>query len=340
MNFSAQQNFEHDQPAATGVLLTNLGTPDAPSKVAVRRYLKEFLQDPRVVEIPRWKWWIILNGIILNTRPEKSATAYQKVWTDAGSPLLTACYRQRDKLEPVLREMFDDSIHVALAMRYGSPSIQSGMEALREKGCGEIIVLPMFPQYSATTTASTFDALADVLKGWRRIPALHFIDSYHDHPAYISALASSVKRHWRTHGEAERLLISFHGIPESYYQAGDPYPCHCRKTARLLKEQLSLKDERVFLCFQSRMGSEPWIQPYTDKTLQEWGEAGVESVDVVCPGFAADCLETLEEIAMQNRDLFLASGGRQYRYIPALNDAEAHIEALAQVLASHLGGEK
>lgn len=336
MRYSASNNFDHEQPACTGVLLTNLGSPDAPTPSALRRYLKEFLWDARVVEQPRWLWWLILNGIILNTRPAKSAEAYSKVWTDEGSPLLAITRRQRDKLQLSLEGRYNDEVHVEMAMRYGSPSIQAGLEALREKGCERIIILPLYPQYSATTTGSTFDAVAEVLKVWRRVPEISFINAYHDHPAYIEALAGSVQSYWQQHGEPERLLISFHGIPERYFEAGDPYPCHCRKTARLLREHLGLGDERAVLTFQSRFGREPWVRPYTDETLMEWGKAGVSSVDVICPGFAADCLETLEEIAMQNRELFLDAGGRQFRYIPALNDGDTHIEALAQVISEHL----
>ena len=336
MSYSTQKKFDHDQPAATGILLTNLGTPDAPTKSAVRRYLKEFLWDPRVVEQPRWLWWLILNGIILNTRPAKSAAAYQKVWTDEGSPLLTAGRLQQQKLERALREQLGENTHVELAMRYGNPSIRAGLEALRDKGCNRLLILPLYPQYSASTTASTFDAVADVLSTWRCLPDLHMINTYHDHPAYIAALTGSVKEYWQQHGEPDRLLMSFHGIPESYFNAGDPYPCHCRKTARLLREALDMDEERAPLAFQSRFGKQPWVKPYTDVTLESWGKSGVESVDVICPGFPADCLETVEEIAMQNRDLFLAAGGTQFRYIPALNDSDAHIQALAQIALEHL----
>jgi len=336
MTFSAQKNFDHDQQVATGILLVNLGTPDAPTPQALRRYLKEFLWDPRVVEQPRWLWWLILNGIILNTRPAKSAHAYQQVWTDEGSPLLAIGRRQRQMLEAELRSRVKGQLHVELAMRYGNPSIRSGLEALREKNCRRILVFSLYPQYSATTTGSTFDAVADVLHGWRRIPEFRMIDAYHKHPAYIGALADSVRAYWAEHGEPERLLMSFHGIPERYFRAGDPYPCHCRKTGQMLREALGLSEERAVLAFQSRFGREPWVQPYTDATLSEWGRQGVGSVDVICPGFPADCLETLEEIAIQNRDLFLEAGGRQLRYIPALNDSTTHVQALAEVAMPHL----
>lgn len=338
MPFSSQQNFDHEQPVATGILLTNLGTPDAPTTPAVRRYLKEFLSDPRVVEQPRWLWWLVLNGIILNVRPAKSAHAYQKVWTDAGSPLLSIGLQQQQLLEKAVRQRLGEGLHVELAMRYGNPSIQSGLEALREKNCRRILVFPLYPQYSATTTGSTFDAVADVLKTWRRVPELRMLDAYYKHPAYIGALAGSVRDYWAANGEPDRLLMSFHGIPERYFRAGDPYPCHCRKTGRLLREALDLPEERAVLTFQSRFGREPWVQPYTDVTLSEWARDGVGTVDVICPGFPADCLETLEEIAIQNRDLFVGAGGGQLRYIPALNDSAAHIEALAGIVEAQLAG--
>lgn len=338
MPFTAQKSFDHEQPVATGILMVNLGTPDAPTTSAVRRYLKEFLSDPRVVEQPRWLWWLILNGIILNVRPAKSAHAYQKIWGAEGSPLLTVSRRQQQLLNEELRSRIQGELHVELAMRYGNPSIRSGLEALREKNCRRILVFPLYPQYSATTTGSTFDAVADVLKSWRRVPALRMIDSYHKHPSYITALAASVRDYWAQHGEPERLLMSFHGIPERYFGAGDPYPCHCRKTAQLLREELGLSEERAVMTFQSRFGREPWVEPYTDATLRDWGTQGIGSVDVICPGFSADCLETLEEIAIQNRDLFLANGGRQLRYIPALNDSATHLRALAEVASAQLAG--
>ncbi len=336
MQFSAKENFDHKQEATTGILLTNLGTPDAPTKTALRTYLKEFLWDHRVVEQPRWRWWLILNGIILNTRPAKSAALYKKIWTDEGSPLLTTSHTQRDELQRALQEQFGELLHVELAMRYGKPSITSGLEALRQKNCSHIIVLPLYPQYSATTTGSTFDAVTSTLKSWRRIPQLSFIDSYHDHPGYIEALAESIRRHWQQHGQSERLLMSYHGIPESYFKNGDPYPCHCRKTTRLVREALGLDEAALQLSFQSRFGKEPWVQPYTDEMLKRWGEEGIESVDVICPGFATDCLETLEEIAIENRNTFLEAGGKTYHYIPALNESDAHIRALTEIIRPRL----
>jgi len=339
MMYSAKASFSHDDPAAIGVLLTNLGTPDAPTPAALRRYLREFLSDPRVVEQPRWLWWLILNGIILNVRPKRSAAAYRTVWGEEGSPLLATSRQQQQALAPLLQQMAGTvPLHVELAMRYGNPGIRQGLEALRDKGCRKILVLPLYPQYSATTTGSTFDAVADVLKTWRWVPELRMVEGYHAHPAYIEALAASVRAHWQQHGEPERLLLSFHGIPQRYFEAGDPYPCLCRKTGRLLAEALNLPEGRWQVCFQSRFGREPWMQPYTDETLKAWGAERLARVDVICPGFSADCLETLEEIAVENRHIFEQAGGGAFHYIPALNTQLAHIDALYKVAADHLCG--
>ncbi|MFV1972268.1 MAG: ferrochelatase [Thiohalobacterales bacterium] len=329
--------FQHDEPDITGILLVNLGTPDAPDRVAVRRYLQEFLWDPRVVEMARPIWWLILNLVILNTRPRRSAHAYAKVWTDAGSPLLVISRRQHEALQAGLQEQFGTGVRVALAMRYGNPSIAAGLEELRRAGARRLLVLPLYPQYSATTTASTFDAVTQQLQGWRWLPEMRFINHYHDFPAYIAALADSVRNYWSEHGEPERLLMSFHGIPEDCVRAGDPYHCECRKTGRLLASALGLPAERWQLTFQSRLGPKQWLKPYTDKTLKALGKDGVNNVHVICPGFSADCLETLEEIGMQNRDLFLAAGGKHFGYIPCLNADPAHITALLQLVGQHAG---
>jgi len=332
VTFTAKSSFKHEDAISTGILLTNLGTPDAPTTEALKRYLKEFLWDPRVVEEPRWKWWLILNGIILNIRPARSAEAYKSVWADKGSPLMLHSLDQQAGLQKLL----GDNVHVKLAMRYGNPSIASGLQALREKGCTRILVFPLYPQYAAATTGSTFDAVADELKQWRRVPELRMISSYHDHPAYIDALAISVRSHWEAHGKADRLLVSFHGIPQRYFDNGDPYPCMCRKTGRLLAETLELKEGEWFVTFQSRFGKEPWVTPYTDETLKAWGAEGVGRVDVICPGFSADCLETIEEIEVENRDYFIEAGGKEFHYIPALNSDDTHIKALAEIANEHL----
>ncbi len=332
------QTFRHDQPDRTGVLLVNLGTPDAPDRAAVRRYLKEFLWDPRVVEMTRPVWWLVLNGIILNTRPARSARAYRKVWTEEGSPLLRISYRQRDALAEQLRLRGGDPVPVALGMRYGNPAIGAALAELRDAGARRILVLPLYPQYSATTTASIFDAVTAELRTWRWLPELRFINHYHDDPGYIDALAESVQRHRAEAGEAERLVMSFHGIPEEYFHKGDPYFCECQKTGRLLAEALGLDRSQWQLTFQSRLGPKQWLQPYTDKTLEALAGDGVKSVQVICPGFAADCLETLEEVAMENRDIFLGAGGERYEYIPCLNDGARHIAMLAGLVERHLEG--
>ncbi len=321
-----------------GVLLTNLGTPDAPTRPALRRYLGEFLDDPRVVDLPRPLWWPILHGVILNIRPSRSARLYRKVWTDHGSPLLATGLQQRQALESLLRRRHGEQVSVALAMRYGNPSIGRGLQQLHEANCRHVLVLPLYPQYSSTTTASTLDALAKALKSSRDMPEIRFVRDYHDDPAYIRALAASIREAWEKDGEPDRLLISFHGIPVRYWKTGDPYPDQCRRTATLLAGELGLAEARWQLCFQSRFGREEWVRPYTDQTLIQLAGNGVRHVDVICPGFAGDCLETLEEIAMQNRNIFLQSGGEKFRYIPALNIREDHITALADVTDRHCCG--
>lgn len=336
--YSGQADYEHGAAPCVGVLLTNLGTPDAPTPKALRRYLAEFLSDPRVIETPRLLWWPILHGIILNTRPKRAAHAYAKIWTDDGSPLLSITRRQAQALQQTLETRFRGPVRVAIGMRYGSPSIEQGLLQLRGAGARRILVLPLYPQYSAATTGSTFDAVADVLKRWRWVPELRMIAHYHDAPAHIQALADSIRRHWDAHGRSECLFFSFHGLPKSYFLSGDPYYCECQKTARLVAAELQLADNQWRVTFQSRFGPQEWLTPYTDQTLRESARAGLGSVDVVCPGFAADCLETLEEIAQMNREVFLAAGGRRYSYIPALNDSPAHIDMLAGLVARHTQG--
>lgn len=338
MNEPDLQTYHHDQPSHMGVLLVNLGTPDAPDRGSVRRYLKEFLWDPRVVEVPRAIWWFVLNGVILNTRPGRSAKAYQKVWTDAGSPLMDISVRQHKAFREALENRLGVEVPVALGMRYGNPSIKLALEELRDKGARQVLVLPLYPQYSATTTASIFDAVTAELRGWRWLPELRFVNHYHDDPRYIDALADSVRQHRAEHGTADKLLMSFHGIPEEYFHKGDPYHCECRKTGRLLAEALDLGDDQWQLSFQSRLGPKQWLQPYTDHTLEALPGKGTKSIQVICPGFSADCLETLEEIAMENRDVFLEAGGERYEYIPCLNDSSTHIDMLAALAERHMQG--
>jgi ferrochelatase len=338
MPYSSASSFDHAAGERTGVLLVNLGTPDAPTPAAVRRYLKEFLWDPRVIEMSRPLWWLVLNGVILNVRPKRSAHAYATVWTDEGSPLLAISRRQRDALQAALGAALRGPVSVALGMRYGSPSVADALRELRDAGTRRLLVLPLYPQYSATTTASVFDAVTAELQRWRWLPELRFVNHYHDDPAYIEALAASVRQFQAAHGAPDRLLMSFHGIPRRYLLAGDPYHCECQKTGRLLAEALGLAPDRWQLSFQSRVGREEWLRPYTDETLKRWGAEGVRSVQVICPGFAADCLETLEEIALQNRDIFLTAGGKDYAFIPCLNDEPAHVDALGALVRRHLQG--
>ena len=336
--FSSVGAEVHGEIAAVGVLLTNVGTPEAPTARALRRYLRQFLSDPRVVELPRPLWWLILNLLVLPLRPRRSARLYAKVWTPDGSPLLVISRRIAAGVESTLRATVGTPLHVALGMGYGSPSIGSALRELRARGCRRIVVLPLFPQYASPTTGSTFDGVAAELATWRWVPELRLVGSYHDDPAYVAALAAAIRELWEREGVPDRLLLSFHGLPRKAFLAGDPYFCHCQKTARLLREALDWPEHRVPVAFQSRFGREPWLQPYTDATLRALGQSGVASVDVACPGFAADCLETLEEIALLNRDVFLAAGGRRYRYVPALNERPEHVAALAGVARRHLEG--
>ncbi|MGM0476091.1 MAG: ferrochelatase [Pseudomonadota bacterium] len=330
--------YVHGEEPRIGVLITNLGTPDAPTPPALRRYLAEFLWDPRVVEIPRPIWWLILHGIILRTRPKRSAAAYASVWSEAGSPLLAIGRRQRRGLEERLEAALPGPVSVALGMRYGRPAIADALAELHAAGARRIVVLPLYPQYASATTGSTFDAVAAALSRQRWVPELRFVGSYHDDPGYIEALATSVREHWAKHGEAERLLLSFHGIPKAGRDAGDPYFCHCLKTGRLVAEALGLPSERWRVSFQSRFGKAEWIQPYTDATLKAWGAEGVGRVDVICPGFSADCLETLEEIGEENRAYFQEAGGGEFHYIPALNDRADHLDALSALIQRQIAG--
>lgn len=330
--------FSHAAGSRVGVLLCNLGTPAAPTPKALRRYLAEFLSDPRLIELPRWLWLSILHGIILNIRPRRSAHAYAKIWTEKGSPLLVLSRAQETAVRERLQQQFGDHVAVALAMRYGEPSVAQGLEALRAAGARRVLVLPLYPQYSGPATGSVFDAVAAVLQGWRWVPDLRFISSYHNEPAYITALADSITAHWSKAGRPDRLFFSFHGLPYRYFMQGDPYFCHCQATARLVAEKLGLAANEWQVVFQSRFGRERWLEPYADLTLQETARQGVRTVDVVCPGFSVDCLETLEEIAIQNREAFIEAGGTDLRYIPALNAAPAHVEALCGLIERNLQG--
>lgn len=337
MKYLGNPDYRHGTVPATGILISNLGTPDAPTTKALRRYLAEFLADPRIVEAPRWLWRLVLHGAILQIRPRRSAHAYRKVWTDNGSPLLHYSLRQLEALRLQLNTI-PGKFHVVLGMRYGNPSISSALESLRRLNIERLLVLPLYPQYSATTTASTFDAVTETLHRWRRVPALRFIDNYHDFPAYIDAMAGQIRNFWNRQGRAEKLIFSFHGLPKRYLLKGDPYHCQCHKTGRLLAEALALETEQWQVSFQSRFGREEWLTPYTDQVLKALPAQNIKRVDVFCPGFSADCLETLEEVEMQNRDFFLKAGGETFNYIPALNAEDLHIQALARLIENNLQG--
>ncbi|HAY94329.1 ferrochelatase [Shewanella sp.] len=324
----------HGQRGKVGVLLLNLGTPDEPTASAVRRYLAEFLADPRVVEIPKLVWMLILHGIILRVRPAKSAALYQKVWTAAGSPLMDISLRQTAKLADKLKaDNHDVSVH--LAMRYGNPSVASTLQTMHQNGIDKIVVLPLYPQYAAPTTGSAFDAIAAELSKWRYIPALHFINTYHDNADFINALANSITADFEAHGKPQKLVLSYHGMPERNLHLGDPYYCFCMKTTRLVTEKLGLGKDEFVMTFQSRFGKAKWLQPYTDATLKALPQQGVRDIAIVCPAFSADCLETLEEIVGENGHLFAKSGGEKFRYIAALNDDDAHITMMANLVKPH-----
>jgi ferrochelatase len=338
MPFLAEPAFTHGTPARTAILLVNLGTPEAPTTAAVRRYLKEFLSDPRVVEIPRPLWWLILNGVILRLRPAKSAAKYARIWDKDGSPLKVHTERQAKLLRGYLGEHGDTALLVDYAMRYGNPSIASVLAGLRERRCERVLVLPLYPQYAASTTASALDAVSVFYQRTRNIPELRMVKHFHDHPAYVAALAEGVRMHWAQHGKPDRLLMSFHGLPRYTLERGDPYHCECQTTARLLAGKLELSPEQYQLSFQSRFGRAEWLQPYTAATLAQWGKQGLRRVDVVCPGFVADCLETLEEIGIEGKAEFLKAGGKEFHAIPCLNENDAWIRALAQIAQEHLRG--
>jgi ferrochelatase len=330
--------YSHKQPATTGVLLINLGTPDAPTTKSLRRYLAEFLWDPRVVEVPRIIWWLVLHLVILRIRPRRSARSYKKIWTEEGSPLRVYSQRLAAALQKHMDQQYPERIKVALAMRYGQPSVKNGLATLRDAGVNRLLVLPLYPQYSATTTASCFDAVSKELQRWRWLPEIRFINHYHDFPPYIEAVANSIRSVRQQQHAGEKLIFSFHGIPQRYFDNGDPYYCECQKTARLVAESLSLSSVQWRVTFQSRFGREPWLQPYTDALLKALAAEGIHQVDVVCPGFACDCLETLEEIAVENQDYFRQAGGERLNYIPALNDQLQHVAALGELVLRNITG--
>ncbi|OIP07111.1 MAG: ferrochelatase [Betaproteobacteria bacterium CG2_30_59_46] len=381
-----EPTYRHGTAAKTGILLINLGTPDAPTAAAVKPYLREFLSDPRVVEIPRALWWLILNGVILNTRPKKSAEKYAQIWTEEGSPLLVHTQRQARMLRGYLGESLKappalplsptlshggesplphagegamvrsqgsspwlysaeaeqrtrkDVVLIEYAMRYGNPSVASALEKLKQQNCGRILILPLYPQYAASSTASAMDAVFGALRKMRNLPAIRTVRSFHDHPGYIAALAQSVRDDWMQNGRPDVLVMSFHGVPRYTLDKGDPYHCECQKTGRLLAEALELKPDQYRISFQSRFGRAEWLKPYTAATLEELGKQGVGRVDAICPGFVGDCLETLEEIAMEGKASFLGAGGGAFHYIPCLNERDDWIRALSHIVSENLQG--
>jgi protoporphyrin/coproporphyrin ferrochelatase len=337
MAFHTEPPYAHGSPARTAVILCNLGTPDAPNAPALRRYLGEFLSDGRVVEIPKAVWWLILNGIILRLRPAKSAAKYATVWTEQGSPLKVWTERQAKGLGDELQSR-GEHVEVRYAMRYGNPSIPSVLDELKAQGMQRVLIMSAYPQYSGTTTASVFDAVAHWGLKTRHLPEMRFINRYHDDTGYIQALAAKIQAHWSAHGRNEHLLMSFHGVPERTLHKGDPYHCECHKTARLLAEQLGLGKDQYSVTFQSRFGKAKWLEPYTEPTLMALAQKGIRTIDVACPGFTSDCLETLEEINMEAREAFLHAGGERFAYIDCLNDSSPWLQAMADLAQRHLQG--
>ncbi len=365
MKFHAEE-FKHEQTEKIGILLVNLGSPESPDARSIRRFLKEFLSDQRVIEIPQFVWQIILNLVILPFRPRKLVPLYQSIWTPEGSPLVAIAEKQKNKLaaffaeksveksaeksveksvEKSAEKTLEKSLAIkgtdlsfALAMRYGKPDISSALRQLAADNAHKVLVFPTYAQYSGTTTASIFDAVSLELQHWRWIPELRFINNYHDQKEHIQALSDSVQTYWQSHKKGQKLIMSFHGLPQRNLLKGDPYYCQCHKTARLLAEKLELDETQWLITFQSRFGKAEWLKPYTSKTLQQLAQQGINSVDVICPGFAIDCLETLEEIAVENRDVFLNAGGQDYHYIPALNDSAVNIAAMAHLIEQHIQG--
>ena len=336
-SFKGNKDYVHGSKPKIGVLLTNLGTPDEPTAKSLRVYLKEFLSDTRVIETPKWIWWLILNVIILNIRPAKSAKLYKSIWADGGSPLMV---NAKNQLELTKAKFKDTHPHIIfdLGMRYGNPSIHSALNNLRRHNCDKIIILPLYPQYCAATTGSTFDAVAKEFLKWRWVPALRFISNYHTHPQYIEALCNSIKEYWETNSKPKKIIFSYHGVPKKYLDKGDPYHCFCHRTTRLVKEKMGLDEELCLTTFQSRFGPAEWLQPYTDKTIEKFAQEGIDDIQVISPAFSSDCLETIEELNGENREIFIENGGKNFGYIPCLNDREDHIQMIESLIKLELQG--
>ncbi len=339
MNYQIEPTYTHGTAEKTAVLLINLGTPEAPTAHAVRPYLKEFLGDPRVVEIPRLVWWLILNGIILNTRPKKSAKKYASIWMQAGSPLKVYTERQTQLLRQHLHERTGNStVVVEYAMRYGNPSVASVLSKLKAQNCQRILLVPMYPQYAASSSATALDAVLKELLHFRNMPAIRTVKHFHDDPGYIRSSAQNIRDYWSKHGRPDKLVMSFHGVPAYTLEKGDPYHCECLKSGRLIAQELGLTAEQYVISFQSRFGKTEWIKPYTTATLHTLGMQRTRRVDVVCPGFVADCLETLEEIAMEGKADFQQAGGGDFHFIPCLNDRPDWTQALGELILNNLQG--
>lgn len=336
--YNDEPKLTHGQPQKVGILLANLGTPDAPTAKALKPYLQQFLHDRRVIEIPRFIWCWILHCIILVIRPKKSAEKYASIWLDEGSPLMVYANRQKALLESKLSASLTTPFKVELGMSYGNPSMKSAIEKLKAERCNKILVFPLYPQYAASSTAAAFDSVWKVLLKMRNVPAIRTIKHYHDHPDYIAAMAKQIQNHWDEHGKPTKLVISFHGVPRFHIDKGDPYFCECQKTGRLIGEALGLTKDEYQVAFQSRFGKQEWLKPYLAETLETLGKEKTARIDVVCPGFSSDCLETLEEIAMEGKEIFQANGGGDYHYIPALNDNTEWIDAMHAITLEHLQG--
>ncbi len=328
MKFKGEQNFQHENEQKKGVLIAYLGTPDSPDVLSVRRYLKEFLSDPRIIEVPKIIWWFVLNIFILNFRSFNSARLYKSIWTEGGSPLLVNCIKIKEKVQKSLPSNY----HVALGMRYGNPSIKSALNELKEANCRDIEVITLFPHYSATTVGSIFDAVSTEIKSWRWVPSVKFLNSYHDNPLFIEILSERIKKSFDSQGKPDKLVFSYHSIPKKYFDSGDPYHCLCQKTSRLIAEKLSLDEKDYITAFQSRFGPSEWLKPYTSETMKSLPKEGIKSVQVVSPGFGVDNLETLQEIDIENKEYFEDAGGENFHYIPCLNDDDDHVEFLISLI--------
>ena len=328
MKFKGEQNFQHESEQKKGVLIAYLGTPDSPDVLSVRRYLKEFLSDPRIIEVPKIIWWFVLNIFILNFRSFNSARLYKSIWTEGGSPLLVNCIKIKEKVQKSLPSNYQ----VALGMRYGNPSIKSALNELKEANCRDIEVITLFPHYSATTVGSIFDAVSTEIKSWRWVPSVKFLNSYHDNPLLIEILSERIKKSFDSQGKPDKLVFSYHSIPKKYFDSGDPYHCLCQKTSRLIAEKLSLEEKDYITAFQSRFGPSEWLKPYTSETMKSLPKEGIKSVQVVSPGFGVDNLETLQEIDIENKEYFEDAGGENFHYIPCLNDDDDHVEFLISLI--------